>query len=281
MSGRMKTTSQRVRLTTAFGWKLGIGGAAGLLLTFMVLPLLALFVTLTWDEFASGMSHPLVVPALKLSIMTTSISLAIVVVFGVPLAWILSRYEGRVSRLVEVLVTLPVVLPPAVAGVALLLAFGNMGLTGQFFSRFGIQIPFTTAAVIVAEVFVAAPFFLQAATAAFRSIDDSLLVVARTLGASPARVLFRIALPMVAPSLVAGAAMTWARALGEFGATLMFAGNLTGETQTLTLAVYTTFESDMKAAQSISLVLVAVAFSLLFAVSKKMGQRMQKIESGH
>jgi molybdate transport system permease protein len=167
------------------------------------------------------------------------------------------------------------VLPPAVAGVALLLAFGRMGLVGRWLATLGWTIPFTTSAVVMAEVFVSAPFFLQAATSAFRRIDESQLTVARTLGASPARVFFRIAVPLAAPGLIAGAAMSWARALGEFGATLMFAGNLQGETQTLTLAVYTTFESDMRAAQAISLVLVVVAFALLYALTLKTGRGLE------
>ena len=251
------------------GWSLGAGGAAIALLAFMLLPILALGVTLSWSEFTGGLGHPLVVPALKLSLTTTLTSLAIVVAFGTPLAWVLSRRDGRAVRTIETLVRLPVVLPPAVAGVALLLAFGRMGLVGQWFASLGWQIPFTTTAVVMAEVFVAAPFYLQSATTAFRGIDDSLLTVARTLGASPVRVFFKVALPLAAPALIAGAAMSWARALGEFGATLMFAGNLTGKTQTLTLAVYTTFESDMRAAQAISVVLVLVAFTLLFVLTSK------------
>jgi molybdate transport system permease protein len=139
-----------------------------------------------------------------------------------------------------------------------------MGLVGKWFATLGWSIPFTMAAVVMAEVFVSTPYYFQAAISAFRSIDESMLTVARTLGASSARVFFRIALPLAAPALFAGAAMSWARALGEFGATLMFAGNLSGKTQTLTLAVYVTFESDVRAAQAISLVLVVVAFALLY-----------------
>jgi molybdate transport system permease protein len=161
-------------------------------------------------------------------------------------------------------------MPPAVAGVALLLAFGRLGLTGRLL---GTSLSFTTAAVVMAQVFVAAPFYVGSAAAAFRRIDERLLTVARTLGASPAGVFFRVAVPLAAPGLAAGAAMSWARALGEFGATLMFAGNLTGRTQTLTLAVYTTFEGDLHAAQSISLVMVAVAFALLLVLSIREGRR--------
>jgi len=250
-------------------WTASTAGAAGLLLTFMLLPIVSLVATLSWSEFVAGLRHPSVWPALKLSLLTTSISLSVVVLLGTPLAWLLSQRTGRAVRIVETLVRLPAVLPPAVAGVALLLAFGRMGLLGSWLAGVGVTIPFTTAAVVMAEAFVSAPFFLQSATSAFRSLDHSQLTVARTLGASPASVFARVALPLALPGLIAGAAMSWARALGEFGATLMFAGNLTGKTQTLTLAVYTTFESDMRAAQAVSLVLVAVAFTLLYTLTLK------------
>ena len=257
-------------------WNAGIGSTAGLLLAFMLLPLLALVATMRWDEFVAGLANPLVVPALKLSLTTTLVSLSIVVVLGTPLAWLFSRSSGRWISVVETLVRLPVVLPPAVAGVALLLAFGRMGLLGGFFSGLGWDIPFSTSAVVFDEVFVSAPFFIQAATAAFRNLDESQLVVARSLGASPARVFFRVALPITAPALIAGAAISWARALGEFGATLMFAGNLTGETQTLTLAIYTAFESDMRAAQAISVVMVVVAFSILWFLTRRFSPELQR-----
>lgn len=235
----------------------------------MLLPIVALVATLSWSEFRAGIAHPMVWPALRLSLITTTVSLSCVVVLGTPLAWLMGRRTGRAVRVVETLVRLPAVLPPAVAGVALLLAFGRQGLLGGWLASMGWSIPFTTSAVVMAEVFVSAPFFLQSALSAFRGIDEAQLTVARTLGASPAAVFVRVALPLAAPGLVAGAAMSWARALGEFGATLMFAGNLTGETQTLTLAVYTTFESDMRAAQAISLVLVLVAFTLLYTLTMR------------
>lgn len=246
-----------------------MGTAAALLLVFMLLPLCALFLTLEWSEFHAGMGHPSVWPALRLSLHTTLTSLSIILVLGTPLAWMLSRRQGKTVRLVETLIRLPAVLPPAVAGVALLLTFGRMGLLGKYLAAAGWSIPFTTSAVIMAEVFVAAPFYMQSAISAFRGIDASQLTVAKTLGASPARVFFRVAIPIAAPGLIAGAAMAWARALGEFGATLMFAGNQPGETQTLTLAVYTTFESDARAAQAVSLVLVIVAFTLLYTLTVK------------
>jgi molybdate transport system permease protein len=166
----------------------------------------------------------------------------------------------------ETVVELPVVLPPAVAGVALLLAFGRRGLLGPALGAVGVGVPFTRAAVVLAESFVAAPFYVQAAVAAFRRLDPDLVLVARTLGASRPRVFFTVAIPVSWPALAGGAALSWARALGEFGATLMFAGNLSGRTQTLPLAIYTALESDLRTAQSLSIVLVAVAFALLVGI---------------
>jgi molybdate transport system permease protein len=238
----------------------------GLLVAFLVLPLLALVVSTSPTEFQEGLRHPLVWPALRLSLLTTSISLVLVVLLGTPLAWSLARTQGRLARAVETAVQLPIVIPPAVAGVAMLLAFGRRGLLAGWLYPEGWAVTFTTAAVVMAEVFVSAPFFVQAATSAFRRVDPKLVIVARTFGASPLRVFSRVGVPIAAPGLVAGAAMSWARSLGEFGATLMFAGNLQGETQTLPLAIYTALESDMRAAQALSIVLVVVAFGLLVFV---------------
>lgn len=229
--------------------------AGGALLLFLVLPLLSLLVTAR--DFGAGLSSPLVWPALKLSLLTTSVSLGLVVLLGTPLAWLLSR--ARAATVLESVVNLPGLIPPAVAGVALLMAFGRRGLLGT-------SVTFTTAAVIIAEVFVSAPFYVQAATSAFRRIDPMMLLVARTLGAGPWKLFFRVAVPIAANGLVAGAAMSWARSLGEFGATLMFAGNMPGVTQTMPLAIYTALETDLAAAQSLSIVLVAVAFVLLIGV---------------
>ena len=185
------------------------------------------------------------------------------IALGTPLAFWLARSESRFAGIVSALCRLPIVIPPAVAGIALLRAFGRRGLFGAGLHALGVDISFTEAAVVMAQMFVAAPFFVEAGTAAFGAIDPRLIAVARTLGASPARLFFRVALPLARRGLVAGAAMAWARALGEFGATLMFAGNLTGRTQTLPLAIYTALESDLRAAQALSVVLVLVAFGLL------------------
>ncbi len=237
-----------------------------LLVAFLTLPVLSLFVSTNGVDLRLGLGHPLVWPALRLSLLTTSISLATVVLLGTPLAWSLARTHGRVARAIETVAKLPIVVPPAVAGVALLFAFGRRGVLAGWLFPEGWSVTFTTVAVVMAEVFVSAPFFVQAATSAFRRVDPRAVIVARTFGASPLRVFFRVAVPLAAPGLIAGAAMSWARSLGEFGATLMFAGNLQGETQTLPLAIYTALESDMRAAQALSIILVIVAFALLLLV---------------
>jgi molybdate transport system permease protein len=235
------------------------------LLILLALPLAALVLRSGPAALVAGLTHPLVAPALRVSVETSSASLAIIVVTGTPLAWLLARRGGRILAAVEALVQLPIVVPPAVAGVALLLALGRRGLLG---GMLGGSVAFTPFAVVLAQVFVSAPFYVQAAAIAFRDLDPRLLIVARTLGASPARTFFRVALPLSAPGLAGGAAMAWARALGEFGATLMFAGNLPGRTQTLPLAIYTALEDDVRVAQALSLVLVAAAAALLVVVRK-------------
>jgi molybdate transport system permease protein len=241
-----------------------LAGAGLLLFAFMAAPLVGLFASATWSDFVAGLQHPLVWPALRLSLVTTSASLACVVVFGTPLAWLLAP-SPRGARLVETVLQLPIVIPPAVAGIAMLLAFGRRSLLAAVYPA-GWSISFTTAAVVLAQVFVSAPFYVQAALSAFRRIDPHLLLVARSFGAHPLRVFARVGLPLAAPGLLAGALLSWARALGEFGATLMFAGNLEGKTQTLPLAIYTAMEADLRAAQALSIVLVILALVLLISM---------------
>jgi molybdate transport system permease protein len=247
-------------------WPAAIGILSGGMLLLIALPLAGLLFTSSPRRLLEGLTDPMVGPAMRLTLVTTASSLALVVLGGTPLAWLLARRRTRAWRVVETILELPVVLPPAVAGVALLLAFGRRGLLGPALARAGIGLPFTEAAVVLAQSFVAAPFYVQAATAAFRRLDPDLVLVARTLGASWPRVFFTVALPIARPALAGGAALSWARALGEFGATLMFAGSMPGRTQTLPLAIYSALESDLRTAQSLSIVLVAVAFGLLVAI---------------
>ena len=240
--------------------------AAAPVLTLLVLPLVALVVASSPADFAAGLRSSLFGPALWLSARTTAQSLVIVVVAGTPLAWWLSSSSGRLPRFVEALVDLPIVIPPAVMGIALLETFGRSGLLGPALATAGIRVPFTTLAVVLAQVVVSAPFFVQAAAAAFRRVDADLLVVARTLGQSQQGAFLRVAVPLALPGLIGGAALAWARALGEFGATLLFAGNLPGTTQTMPLAIYTALESDVRVAVALSLVLAAVSVFLLLAL---------------
>lgn len=238
-----------------------LGGAAlGLgLLVFLLLPITALGLTSSPGELWAALSHPLVLPALGLSAWTTAITLLVVIVTGTPLAWMLARARGPWARVIETAVELPIVIPPAVMGIALLLVFGRQGLLGEL----GLALAFTPAAVIVAQVVVAAPFYVQSAAAGFRGVDDDLLLVARTLGASPRRAFVRVAVPLCMPALINGAALCWARALGEFGATLLFAGSFPGRTQTMPLAIYAALEADVRVATAIALVLALLAFATL------------------
>jgi molybdate transport system permease protein len=238
------------------------------LVVLLVAPLVALVVKTPPSVFWTGLFHPLVWAALKLSAVSTCASLVLVLVFGTPLAWLLSQSKSRWCRWLETALLLPMVIPPAVSGITLLLAFGRRGLFTAGLGFEDTSLAFTSLAVVIAQVFVSAPYYVQAATTVFRRLDENVLLVARTLGARPLRLFSQIAVPLAASGLVPAAAVSWARALGEFGATLMFAGNQEGVTQTLPLAIYVASESDMRAAQSLSLVLVVVAFGVLFLIRR-------------
>lgn len=238
--------------------------AGGALLALLVLPLLALCAGVRPAGLQDALASPRVWAALGVSMRTTATSLALTLALGTPLAWRLSRRADRAGSWLLGLVELPVVLPPAVLGLALLETFGRMGWLGPSLSAMGVQIPFTGAAVVLAQVLVAAPLYVLTATAAFRTVDEDLLLVARTLGASPRRAWFEVALPSAGPGLLSGAALAWARALGEFGATLMFAGSLSGRTQTLPLAIYAALERDLDEARALALFLVVVAAGVIF-----------------
>ena len=217
-------------------------------------------------DLLEGVRHPLFVAALFLSARTTLLTLLIVVVCGTPLAWWLAIGPARYTRIVELMIVLPIVIPPAVLGVALLEAFGRNGLLGPALHAVGLHVPFTTGAVVLAQVVVSAPFYVESAAIAFRRVDTDLMLVARTLGASPVEAFLKVAVPVAASGLLGGAALSYARSIGEFGATLLFAGNLPGTTQTMPLAIYMALESDIRAALALSVVLVAIAVVLLFVV---------------
>ncbi len=237
-----------------------------IVLVFFMLPLFAMvWRAIEREGILEYLDDPFVRDAMRLSLITSLISLAISILFGTPVAWLLARWRFPGHRLIETLIDLPIVLPPVVAGVALLMAFGRRGLLGQELSALGIQLPFSTVGVVVAQVFVAAPFYIRSAIAGFTDLDRDVEAAAEIDGATMARVLRDISVPAAMPSLAAGAVLCWARALSEFGATLLFAGNLQGRTQTMPLAIMTAFESSLGAALALSVILLVVSFAIIFA----------------
>lgn len=238
---------------------------AGVLL--IGLPLVGLLVRAPWTDLWSELAGAEVRSALRLSLLCSVSATALSVALGLPIAWVQARYEFRGQALLRGCTLLPIVLPPVVGGVALLTAFGRRGVLGQWLDQwFGLQLPFSVAGAILAETFVAMPFFILAAEGALRGIDQRFEDAARTLGARPWRVWFAVTLPLARPALLAGVALCWARALGEFGATITFAGNLPGRTQTVPLAVYLLLESRPQAGIALSLVLVAISLAVLVAL---------------
>ena len=233
-------------------------------LAFLLLPLIALLVRAPWSTLPDELSSTEVWQALRLSLVSATAATAVSLVLGVPLAWLLARVDFPGRGLVRALVTLPLVLPPVVGGVALLMALGRNGVVGRWLDTwFGITLPFTTAGVVVAEAFVAMPFLVISVEGTLRAADRRYEEAATTLGASRFTAFRRVTLPLIAPGVAAGAVLAWARALGEFGATITFAGNFPGRTQTMPLAVYLALQSDPAAAIALSLVLLAVSVTVL------------------
>lgn len=236
------------------------------LVLLLALPLLGLVLRVPPRELVARLGEPVVLQALRLSLYTSVSAAFAAALLGLPAAWLLASRRFRGKRVLEVLIDLPLVLPPTVAGFALLMAFGRMGLAGRTLGAFGVSLPFTTLGVVLAQTFMAVPFFVMAARAGFAGVDRRYLDAAATLRASEAYTFFRVVLPLSAPSILAGAAMAWARALGEFGATITFAGNLPGVTQTMPLAVYLELQENLGAAAALSLILVVLAIALLLAL---------------
>ncbi|MFE0437207.1 ABC transporter permease [Streptomyces nigra] len=231
---------------------------------FLVLPLIALLVRAPWRSMPDLLTSTEVWQALRLSLVCATAATVVSLVVGVPLAWLLARVEFPGRRLVRALVTLPLVLPPVVGGVALLMALGRNGVVGRLLDDwFGVTLPFTTAGVVVAEAFVAMPFLVISVEGTLRAADPRYEEAAATLGASRFTAFRRVTMPLVAPGIAAGAVLAWARALGEFGATITFAGNFPGRTQTMPLAVYLALQNDPEAAIALSLVLLAVSVAVL------------------
>ncbi len=233
---------------------------------FLLVPLVAIFVRVSPATLLAQLASPVAVDALVVSLETSAIAHVVILAFGTPTAYVLATRRFRGRRLAIALVELPLVLPPAVAGVALLAAFGRRGLLGEELGALGLSLPFTQAAVVVAIVFVASPFYVRQAIAAFEAVDPAVVEAARTLGAGPFRTFARVVLPLAAGGLGAGSALAFARGLGEFGATIIFAGSLQGVTQTLPLAVYAQLAQDLDVALAIGALLVVVSAGILVAV---------------
>lgn len=258
-SGRARRSRQLLPLTLV---TLALAAAA-----LLILPLVGLVLRTPWTDVGPLLADPAVLAALRLSLISSLAALGLSTLLGVPLAWVLARIEFPGKRLLRALCVLPMVLPPVVGGVALLLAFGRRGFVGQpIDTLFGVALPFTTAAVVVAATFVAMPFLVVTVEAGLHAMDRRYEDASATLGASRWTTFRRVTLPLCAPSLGAGMALCWARALGEFGATITFAGNLSGSTQTMPLAVYLQLETNPPAAILLSLLLLAVSVTILVAL---------------
>lgn len=239
-------------------------GAAAIFALFIALPVFAIFArVLPTGLLFEVWTRPVVLEALRLSGLTTALTLALALLLGTPIAYVLARRRFPGQALIDSLIELPMILPPAVAGIGLLMAFGRRGVLGPALAALGITVGFTTVAVVMAQFFVAAPFYVRAARAGFLAVDRELETVAHTLGVSNWATFWRVTVPVALPSLLGGAVMCWARALGEFGATIMFAGSFQGRTQTMPLAIYAALESDLDAALVLAAILVAISFAIL------------------
>jgi molybdate transport system permease protein len=234
---------------------------------FIALPVVSLFLKISPDGFFSELNNAVVMDALKLSFITSVSTALIVLILGTPVAYINARYDYPGKVLIDTVIDLPVVIPPAVAGIALLMAFGRMGVVGQYLNMAGITVGFTTIAVVMAQLFVSSPFYIRQARSSFEDVDTTYENAARTLGASRIATFFYVTVPIAMNGLISGLIMTWARALGEFGATILFAGNFEGRTQTMPLAIYMTMANgDLNACIALSIILVAISFIVIVAV---------------
>jgi len=255
-----------VQVVTRWPVHVLVGLLASIFFVFLAIPLVSLLLRESPDQLWSVLIQPEILEALQLSMLTTLVSILLTVLFGLPVAYLLARVPFPGRRVLETLVILPTVLPPVVAGIALLLTFGRFGLIGRYLNALGITIPFTTVAVVMAQTFISAPFFIANTKAGLEQLDTRYERAAYTLRASPFYAFRRVVLPLIRPALLSGIGLAWARALGEFGATITFAGNFPGVTQTLPIAVYIAGESDLEQAVAISVVLLAISFGVLLAV---------------
>jgi len=236
------------------------------MLAFITLPLLALVMRATGPSLLSNLAQQVARQAIAVSLQTTLISTAIIIICGTPISLYLALVKSRTSRIIDTLVDMPTVLPPAVAGVAMLVIFGRRGLIGSMLTDMGIDIAFTQAAVVMAQVFIASPFYIKSAALGFAAVESEAQQAAALDGATGWQIFRYVVVPLSWPALVSGALLSWARALGEFGATIIFAGNYPGRTQTMPLAIYIGFEIDLQIALALSVILVAFSFLILLVV---------------
>lgn len=267
---QMSARLERFRYLANVSWKL----LSLPLLAFIAIPLLALFLRISPADFLTNLNRAQVIQAINLSLLTSLTTTGVTLLLGTPVAYLLAQRRSRFYRMVDTLIDLPTVLPPSVAGVALLIAFGRRGLFGTFFTALDIGIPFTTLAVVMAQTFIAAPYYVKAAAIGFASIDLELKQAAELDGASRWQVFRHIVLPLSWTALLSGSVMTWARALGEFGATIIFAGNFPGRTQTMPLAIYIGFEIDLNVALALAVILVCFSFLTLIVVKSILHRRL-------
>ncbi len=247
---------------------------SGLLVAFITLPLLALLLQVPLDQLGRYLVNPIVTDALRLTLISTVSSLVLMIIFGTPIAWALGRHTFRGKKLLETVLELPLVLPPAVAGVALLFAFGRRTAIAEVLRGIHIEIAFTLVAVVLAQLFVAAPFYIKSARTGFQGVPQELLDAAAVQGAGGWGIARHVLIPLALPSLAGGAVLGWARAVGEFGATVLFAGNFGGQTQTMPLAIYIAMESDINAAIVLAAVLVIASFMVLLVFKLLSGRSL-------
>ena len=261
-TGEFPTASERL-------WRL----ASLPLLLFFAIPIIALFLRISPLDWWQSLHEESLLNAVRVSLTSSLISLAVIVITGTPLAYLISRPRFRFKNIIDTIVDLPTVLPPSVAGVALLITLGRQGLLGQWLSVLGIQLPFTLTAVIIAQVFIAAPFFVRSAAVGFSAVDDEIVQAAQLDGANRFELMRYIYLPLAQTALISGGVMSWSRALGEFGATILFAGNFPGRTQTMPMAIYLGFEVDLNLALTLSVILVSISFIALLLVKRLVQSR--------
>lgn len=260
--------------TKELALKLGLAAVLIIVGAFIALPVASLFIRSSPGAFARSLQDPVVIDAMTLSLLTSALTTMTVILLGTPVAYLNARFHYPGKEILDTLLDLPVVLPPAVAGIALLMAFGRMGVLGSHLNAAGFSLAFTTLAVVVAQIFVSAPFFMRQAKTSFEDVDTVIESAARTLGASRAHAFFSVTLPIAMNGLISGAIMAFARSLGEFGATMMFAGNFQGRTQTMPLAIYTAMQGDLDVSLCLSLILVVISFTII-ALVKVLARRVQ------